>query len=195
MWQIVRVVHTISSTWRGFNQYSLEELCKAVRVDIRVAKIMLTVRMQQPYAALYKHYEETVENDAESTNNDDSKYHEGTTKSDEKSIIRDRKRQIENRKPNTGQGRNKSEGKHSMYSFKKNKFLYEETDGTLPAGWRIDRVKRLSSNHVDRYWYTKTGKKLRSRVEVTMFLKLIEMCGGDEEAAWEKYPGSRKKPK
>jgi len=52
--------------------------------------------------------------------------------------------------------------------------LYEESDGTLPEGWRIEYVVRkggASEGHIDRYWHPPSGKRLRSRVEVRKYLE------------------------
>ena len=69
---------------------------------------------------------------------------------------------------------------------------YDESDGSLPSGWRIERVPRQSSNHFDLYWYSKTNKKMRSRVEVGLFMELLTECNFDEEEAWKMFPASRK---
>lgn len=60
----------------------------------------------------------------------------------------------------------------------------------LPPGWIVhihQRKKKESSNKVyDLYWYTNTGKKLRSHTEIVKFLSHLKDCGGDEDVAWKK---------
>eukprot|EP00594_Rhizosolenia_setigera_P020691 CAMPEP_0178980616 /NCGR_PEP_ID=MMETSP0789-20121207/26598_1 /TAXON_ID=3005 /ORGANISM="Rhizosolenia setigera, Strain CCMP 1694" /LENGTH=239 /DNA_ID=CAMNT_0020671055 /DNA_START=567 /DNA_END=1286 /DNA_ORIENTATION=+ len=60
----------------------------------------------------------------------------------------------------------------------------------LPPGWIVhitQRKKKESSNKVyDLYWYTNTGKKLRSHTEIVKFLSHLKDCGGDEDIAWKK---------
>jgi len=75
--------------------------------------------------------------------------------------------------------------------------LYSEEDGTLPEGWRLEAVPRANGHNIDRYWYTKTEKKLRSKVEVGRFLLHVEAAAGDEELAfeWLRGRGGKSKPK
>ena len=69
---------------------------------------------------------------------------------------------------------------------------YSDEDGTLPDGWRLEKVERKTSNHIDRYWYTKTGNKFRSRVKVWMFLYFMKELNNDEELVLQKFPWVKK---
>jgi len=60
---------------------------------------------------------------------------------------------------------------------------FDKSDGTLPEGWRMESITRANGRHVDRYWYTKTNKKLRSYTEVGIFLKCLETTDNDEDVA------------
>merc|ERR1712176_696517 len=62
--------------------------------------------------------------------------------------------------------------------------MYLKSDGSLPEGWTIEAKKRNNSQHVDRYWYSKTQKKLRSRIEVKIFLEKLKDTN-DEDLAYE----------
>ena len=54
----------------------------------------------------------------------------------------------------------------------------------LPAGWLLERVKRITDErHTDNYWYTPELKiRLRSTVEVQIFLEYLEFTGSEEQA-------------
>jgi hypothetical protein len=52
-----------------------------------------------------------------------------------------------------------------------------------PEGWVIHVHKRPSGNHLDWYWFTASGKKLRSRKDITRFMEQLEE-GKDEQSAW-----------
>ena len=173
LWQVIRVVHTLALhcvDWKNPTDYSLENLCMAVDVDIKAAEYIIAVKMAQPYKERYAEFEEETADEAIEPLR--SYFKEQTRKL----TSNNRKRSDEIRKR----------------VLPRPKILYEEKDGTLPEGWRVDYVMRYSGNHVDRYWYTKSGKKLRSRIEVYSFLNLIDKHG-NEEKAWENFPSSRKK--
>lgn len=56
-----------------------------------------------------------------------------------------------------------------------------------PEGWIIHVHKRptgVYGKHLDWYWFTASGKKLRSRNEITRFLEHLNE-GKDEEKAWD----------
>jgi len=67
----------------------------------------------------------------------------------------------------------------------KNLPLYEETDNSLPEGWHIEHKRRLTGKHIDRYWFTKTKLKLRSRPEVQIFLTCLEKTANNEDEAFK----------
>ena len=79
---------------------------------------------------------------------------------------------------------------------------YTEHSSGLPNGWRVEYVRRKITKETgktgqvgmtgDRYWYTNTNKKLRSRIEVEMFLCLLEGNDGNEELTWKLFRSLRK---
>lgn len=187
LWQVIRVVHVISLHFMqsSNNFYSLKELCAKVGVNVKKAEQVLAAKMEEPFPSIYCNYddefiEEETSKDSvtlkkelsvRAPNNVYSQAHRDLRMLRDNEIIANYK---ENIKPN-----------HQL--------RYDESDGSLPPGWRIERIKRRTSEHVDLYWYSKTNKKMRSRIEVGLFLKFVSECNGDEEAAWLKFPGSRKK--
>jgi len=62
--------------------------------------------------------------------------------------------------------------------------LFEELDGTLPEGWTIQYHRRLTGQ-VDRFWHTRTKKKLRSRIDVEIFLKYLRRNPFNEDVAYD----------
>ena len=194
LWQIIRVVHTISLhciQWNSHSYYSIEKLCDKVGVKANHAQLMLAMKMAQPFESSYSHNDETLvenkKNVAPTTvkKKDSSIAQKAVYKQKNMAQYEARRKELRLKTAQTLADK-KSKGVGAGP-------LYEEKDGTIPPGWRVDYVKRHSSNHVDRYWYSVTDKKLRSRVEVRLFLDLIKKSDGDEEAAWKKFPGNRKK--
>jgi len=78
-------------------------------------------------------------------------------------------------------------------SFVRKDVQFSDHDGTLPEGWKLELVKRMSGKHVDRYWYTKTQKKLRSKIEVFRFLVHCKTTDGDEDLAFDLLRGKKVK--
>ena len=77
-------------------------------------------------------------------------------------------------------------------------FTREEPAGKdFPEGWVVHYHERKSGasagKHVDKYWYTKTGKKLRSRPEIMRFLDYLKVAEGDEDAAYKYLKSIKKK--
>ena len=195
LYQVIRIVDVISSSFIEWpsNCNILKTVCERTGVNFRNATITAAHRIElgesernneenNAVNRLTSHF--TSKNDKLHINSRSSYYalNKGTPpKTEADNPVVDKQREID-------------QNLIRPYQLKVSKrVLYEKSDGSLPDGWRVDHVQRQSSNHIDRYWYTKTGKKLRSRVEVGLFLDLIKQSGGDEEAAWNKFPGSRKK--
>lgn len=69
----------------------------------------------------------------------------------------------------------------------------EKLEGGWPDGWvkkLFERKGGSTKGHRDKYWFSpKTEKKLRSIVEVKKFIKYLEECNGDEDAAFSKLRG------
>lgn len=64
------------------------------------------------------------------------------------------------------------------------KFLKEEDlGGVYFEGWKKHHHKRFTGKHIDYYYFTKTGIKLRSRLEANRFAELLKETNGDEAAA------------
>ncbi len=196
LWQVIRVAHVISIHFMqsNNNSYSLEELCAKVGVNVKNAEQVLAVKMEEPFPSIYCNYvEEFIE---EETNKD------STTLMKESSVQAPKtNKQTQSLKTNIySQARwdlMMQRDKQMIATYKANikptrQPRYDESDGSLPSGWRIEGVPRKSSNHVDLYWYSKTNKKMRSRVEVGLFLELLTECNFDEEEAWKMFPASRK---
>jgi Methyl-CpG binding domain. len=60
------------------------------------------------------------------------------------------------------------------------------------AGWRLHLCKR-ASGHMDKYWFTPTGIKLRSNPEVEKFLLALQDANGDEDEAYTLLSKNRKR--
>jgi hypothetical protein len=73
------------------------------------------------------------------------------------------------------------------------KFLKEEDLGDdYPEGWKKHHHKRLTGGkHIDYYYFTKTGIKLRSRLEANRFAELLKRTNGDETAAFKLFGAPR----
>ena len=84
-----------------------------------------------------------------------------------------------------------------LKNFYEEKFTGTE-DVFLPDGWILHIHKRPKDDHgkiqFDRYWYTpKTGKKMRSKLEVQRFLGCLDAANGDEDNAWSLFKGRKVK--
>lgn len=192
LWQVIRAVHIISMNfiqWNSHEHYSLEKLCNKVGVNVNHAQLMLAMKMAQPFEAAYSHNDETLVNNkaVPTTVKRENIVQESINRQNNRAQYEARRKELRLKIAN-----NRTPFKRST-SVICGGALYEEKDGTVPTGWRVEYIKRHSSNHVDRYWYSVTNKKMRSRVEVRMFLDLIQKCNGDEESAWAKFPGKKKK--
>lgn len=81
----------------------------------------------------------------------------------------------------------------------KNFFQEKVAEGGFPNGWiehvhRRNQTSQTNKIHEDHYWYTpKTGKRLRSTVEVRKFLEHLKATKGDEDLAWSMLKESAKK--
>jgi hypothetical protein len=180
LWQVMRVVHTLSVhcvSWSNFEHYSFDKLCRAIGVKSKAAEVVLGVKMSKPYKNIYHNTETTI--GAASIHNDIT------------SLVSEPKLKAS---LHTATKEMRLKDNAALAPFKnKKKLSYDGKDGSLPPSWRLEHVRRKNSSHVDRYWFSATNKKFRSRVEVAMFLDLIQRFDGDEAAAWEKFPGSRKR--
>ena len=60
----------------------------------------------------------------------------------------------------------------------------------LPNGWKVNNFETKQS----KIWYTDTNKKLLSKIEVQMFLNLLDLRDGNEERAWHLFLWFRRQP-
>jgi len=182
-WQVVRVFHVLwincvhESTHSNIH-YSIEKLCRTLGTNTDDAKTVISAKMTQPYEKIHPHCDQEEATEYQKT--------------EEKSVTQGIGKGMNDHrtKKHNIKGKNKTGAKRNS---KAKGPLYAKEDNTLPSGWRLDYVKRHTGRHVDRYWYTKTNKKLRSRIEVKIFLDLVSLHNGDEDKAWEAYPAHRKK--
>lgn len=73
--------------------------------------------------------------------------------------------------------------------------IFLDYSSGLPNGWKVKTFSTKKSNHgdrLDRLWYTKSKKVLRSRIEVQMYLHVLEINDGNEEQAWKLFHLFRK---
>lgn len=68
----------------------------------------------------------------------------------------------------------------------------EEVQDPRMAGWCIHICKR-ATGHMDKYWFTSTGIKLRSKPQVEKFLNALQDTNGDEDLAYGIVSGSKKR--
>jgi len=87
---------------------------------------------------------------------------------------------------------NKRGATPSSSSEDKNGFL---TEGNLPEGWTLQVRPRSNSKHIDKYWFTKTKIKLRSKIQCERFLAHLDAADGDEELAYKWLQGGGKPKK
>ena len=169
LWQVIRVIDVFAKRFPQ-SSYSLKNLCEEIDVDLQSAELIVSLETKEPYE-MDTHIDEIFDSAYDYNNAVFPTSLPETTRPNPKAMVHKQRSNLSKRLTN---------------------HRYEEDDGTLPDGWVLDKVKRQNSNHIDRYWYTRTKKKLRSRVEVEMFLKLIKRYG-NEEAAWENFPANKKK--
>ncbi len=177
LWQVVRVVDVFQKHFPQDN-YDLKRLCKDINVDHNLAEWIISIEMKEPFESTYTHYDDNMDGntfDSEIDKNDVQTFFAKPIKPTKQTVSY----------------KNKAE------KMKNPKLpLYSELDGTLPKGWKLEEVTRKNnSRHVDRYWYTGSGKRFRSRVEVFEFLNLLGRYNGDEESAWLAFQSQRKKKK
>ena len=168
LWQVIRVIDVFAKRFPQ-NSYFLKNLCEEVDVDLQSAELIASLEMKEPYE-MDTHIDESFDSDYDCHDS---------------AIFPTSLPETSRPNPNVIIHKQRSPKRLTTH-------LYDEVDGTLPEGWVLDKVKRQNSNHIDRYWYTTTKKKLRSRVEVEHFLKLIQSYG-NEEAAWENFPANKRK--
>jgi len=68
----------------------------------------------------------------------------------------------------------------------------EPIEGGWPDGWTKQTYERQNGEtkgQTDSYWYSRTGKKLRSINEIQRFLAFLDKNNGDEEIAWAAMKG------
>mmetsp|Transcript_17067 Transcript_17067/g.32286 ORF Transcript_17067/g.32286 Transcript_17067/m.32286 type:complete len:568 (+) Transcript_17067:1270-2973(+) len=68
----------------------------------------------------------------------------------------------------------------------------EPVEDPRMAGWCIHVCKR-PSGHLDKYWFTSTGIRFRSKPEVEKFFRALEEANGDEDRASEIMSGIKKR--
>ena len=69
---------------------------------------------------------------------------------------------------------------------------YTDYSSGLPNGWKVETFLTKKNKVGDLLWCTKTKKRLRSRIEVKMFLYVLEINDGNEESAWQLFKWFRK---
>ena len=70
--------------------------------------------------------------------------------------------------------------------------IFLDYSSGLPNGWKVKTFSTKKSKEGDCIWYTKSNKRLRSRIEVQMYLHVLEINDGNEEQAWELFHWFRK---
>ena len=71
---------------------------------------------------------------------------------------------------------------------------YLDCSSVIPKGWKVKNFPRKNRKVEDRLWYTSTNKKLQSKIEVQMFLNVLDVSDGNEEIAWHLFLWFRKQP-
>jgi len=170
LWQIVRVVHGFATEcvcWdiRGQSTsesiYSFDRLCEKVGIQIEDARKMLSQKIVSSHS-----------------NSKACSAAGKRSKKEAQSFAAEKKPKKESQ-ISTAEKNPKKKPQRIIVSCQ-----YDKSDGTLPEGWYIEFKKRLVGKHIDKYWYTKTRKKLRSRVEVKIFLEKLADTN-DEDIAYE----------
>ena len=198
LWQVVRVVHVLvkqclpSKKWG----YSLKTLCEHVGVDLSDAETVLDIKMVEPYdEKTFVSLRSDLDYKARKCRvkqNLSQRRPQGRAPKVISALVRkylDQKggRQktgfIANVAPNIVKNR------ENGITFWK-----EEPGGDkYPEGWIIHIHKRQSGEsggrHIDRYWFTKGGKKLRSTKEIERFLIAMKLSQGNEELAVKIFEG------
>jgi hypothetical protein len=176
--------------------YSLKTLCEHVGVDLRDAQAVLNMKMVEPYdeeTFISRHlYKDSGVKKNRSKQRSSQSQPRGRAPKAISSVVRkylDQKggRQKSGFIPNVSP--NVVKNRESGVTFWK-----EEPGGDeFPKGWIIHIHKRQSGatagRHIDRYWFTKGGKKLRSSKEIERFLLALKLSKGDEELAVRIFEG------
>jgi len=199
LWQVVRVVHVLVKQCLSFEKcgYSLKTLCEHVGVDLRDAQAVLDKKMVEPYdeetfISRHSQRDSSVRKNRSSRIVSQSQPRGRAPKRaatlvrktllDEKDS-RQKSGFIPNASPNVVKNR------ESAVTFWK-----EEPGGDeFPKGWIIHIHKRQSGatagRHIDRYWFTKGGKKLGTIREIERFLLALKLSKGNEELAVKIFEG------
>lgn len=67
-------------------------------------------------------------------------------------------------------------------------------EGFSSAGWTQKNFKRMSgesAGHIDRYWFTPSGNRLRSFAEILRYIAALTAFNGDEDEAYRKRNGGK----
>lgn len=75
-----------------------------------------------------------------------------------------------------------------------------EVDDDRLVGWEAHECRREDKKHIDRYWLTRTGFRLRSRPEIDRFLLYMDLMNGNEDESFallkgRKVSGKKASPK
>jgi len=212
LWQVVRVIHCFATKcieWsiggkdNSVSIYSLERLCKRVGVNVKDARKMLSqemvhrtkppiIKRNKPEVSTIARMNCTVKDHSIKRNKSSPHFDESNRTLSEtiakmKYTVKDHSTKPKTNDPYSDKSNGTLPQIPSICRTNMDGSLYDESDGTLPEGWRLEHVKRPNSKHVDRYWYTIGGKKLRSRIEVALFLKCLELSNNNESEALELY--------
>lgn len=189
MLQNVRVIHAIACEYLKFQKYySLQSLCQQLGVNVEAAEAMVKTRIEEPYDK-EKYVQQKDHRFKESINKTSHIKRTKRFSADAQEIFnREGGRQtsgfIPNVHPNVERNRN-------------NLTFWEEKPGgdDLPEGWIIHIHNReqgpTSTSHLDWYWFTKGGKKLRSKPEIRRYIVCLEKAGGDDQKALKLFGKSR----
>ena len=187
--QNVRVIHAVACEYLKFEKYySLQSLCEQLGVNVEAAEEMVKTRIEEPYDK-EKYVQQKDHRFKDSINKTSHIKRTKRFSADAQKIFdREGGRQmsgfIPNVHPNVERNRN-------------NLTFWEEKPGgdLLPEGWIIHIHNReqgpTSTSHLDWYWFTKGGKKLRSKPEIRRYIECLEKAGGDDEEALKLFGKSR----
>jgi hypothetical protein len=199
LWQVVRVVHVLVKQCLSLEKcgYSLKTLCEHVGVDLRDAQAVLDMKMVEPYdeeTFISRHLQRdaSVRKNRSKQRSSQSQPRGRAPKRAatlaRKTLLDEKdRRQISGFIPNASP--NVVKNRESGVTFWK-----EEPGGDeFPNGWIIHIHKRQSittgGRHIDRYWFTKGGKKLGTIREIERFLLALKLSKGNEELAVKIFEG------
>jgi hypothetical protein len=176
--------------------YSLASLCHHVGVKVEHAEKILDIKLVDPYG---EHYTSAYTDESSASTGLPQRQNSNPIVKKKQKRARPTAPTSKKQKPLIRGEKQKSEflpgASDPVLKNRQSQTFWKERpagDG-FPEGWIVHVHRRQNGatggRHLDLYWFTKTGKKLRSSIEIARFLSALEIANGDEERAHALFKG------